>query len=800
MADCLYGEKMNYLNLPKPHGWLLWRGKKKAIANDTPLSDESLLVVSDGEAYGYVTLASPSVVSISEFERLEDEHLVRREDRKLYWPDADKLYLHRLKEWTPFESTKMVKLENGQAEIVKDVVLTPEQVELIKQVERLPKTLILLDEAVTLCDGKATYCDVVNPNKLEKILDATIAAKSADSLPLYQLALVRIPRLSFKEKKSEDTMPYSKVKRGDEWCVIKSDTEEVEKCYDNEDEADDLLASLRINVESSEGKSFRDAIIQHANVDDKSVKELIAEARKCYGENLAMPYMASGPYTFAELEALEEMKRQAYEAQELTFEFQMLSSNIFNSPDVEDKGAALTALAKEYSILVNQAVKSVDVGEDEKAEQGGYLVSGEDGNHLPTRKNGKLDHRLMGAAHAALHSGFRGRKYEGPNKAQAIAKLKRLYEQEGMDWPKGESEVLEGEKVGKRIQQRMKDKLKQAWDAISEVMNWAEPIEDEDVMSKGFGIKMVNGKPWFIAYSANAFEDREKEIFSTKSLEAYVEQAEQKQDRGYFNFWHIPGSDFAKKEWQAVPGKFLIEAGPFLDNELGQAALKFFSKYPDGHPDIAPEGWGCSVEYRYLPEERKSGIYENVWITRTSALPRMAAANIYTKGTIMAVTEQQEKAGKLLFGEERYAKLIKPAEVQTKELDEAGVASKEATTESTEVVTEKVELDEQALVEKVAKQIGIDFQPIAEALTLIAENQSKQQTQLDEMAGRIKSLEKTEDVKANTDMSRFMVSVVNRASQAEKTVVAEGDELQNKKPTETQPVAKSGAAAFFPAR
>ena len=134
MADCLYGEKVNYLNLPKPHGWLLWRGKKKAIANDTPLSGESLLVVSDGEAYGYVTLSTPSVVSISEFERLENEHLVRREDRKLYWPDADKLYLHRLKEWTPFDSTKAVKLVNGQAEIVEDIALTPEQAELIRQV------------------------------------------------------------------------------------------------------------------------------------------------------------------------------------------------------------------------------------------------------------------------------------------------------------------------------------------------------------------------------------------------------------------------------------------------------------------------------------------------------------------------------------------------------------------------------------------------------------------------------------------------------------------------------------------
>ena len=67
--------------------------------------------------------------------------------------------------------------------------------------------------------------------------------------------------------------------------------------------------------------------------------------------------------------------------------------------------------------------------------QGGYLVSGKDGDHLPTETEGKLDHHLMGAAWAALHGGYRGNKYEGPDKSEAIAKLKKLYEREKMDLP-----------------------------------------------------------------------------------------------------------------------------------------------------------------------------------------------------------------------------------------------------------------------------------------------------------------------------------------------------------------------------
>ncbi len=48
---------------------------------------------------------------------------------------------------------------------------------------------------------------------------------------------------------------------------------------------------------------------------------------------------------------------------------------------------------------------------------------------------GKLDHRLMGAAWAAQHSGFRGRVYAGPERAEAIRKLEALYRSEGMALP-----------------------------------------------------------------------------------------------------------------------------------------------------------------------------------------------------------------------------------------------------------------------------------------------------------------------------------------------------------------------------
>lgn len=58
------------------------------------------------------------------------------------------------------------------------------------------------------------------------------------------------------------------------------------------------------------------------------------------------------------------------------------------------------------------------------------------GWHLRVKDvSGKVDHGLMGAAWASLHEGYRGQKYGGPDKAQALTKLKALYKSEGMKTP-----------------------------------------------------------------------------------------------------------------------------------------------------------------------------------------------------------------------------------------------------------------------------------------------------------------------------------------------------------------------------
>jgi hypothetical protein len=117
----------------------------------------------------------------------------------------------------------------------------------------------------------------------------------------------------------------------------------------------------------------------------------------------------------------------------------------------------------EEKVEVKQVTTYVDVtNEVKKKEEDGYHPAShylvvEDPEkpstwHLRVRDvDGKLNHRLMGAAWAALHGGYRGNKYEGPNKREAIAKLKKLYEQEGMEPPATQQRTTMKEELIQKI-------------------------------------------------------------------------------------------------------------------------------------------------------------------------------------------------------------------------------------------------------------------------------------------------------------------------------------------------------------
>lgn len=339
------------------------------------------------------------------------------------------------------------------------------------------------------------------------------------------------------------------------------------------------------------------------------------------------------------------------------------------------------------------------------------------------------------------------------------------------------------------------NKLKSAAMALGDLLKFAEDEKEMDFPEgmfkgdSGFAIKTIDGKPWHFTWSTNAFEDREGEIFTTKALEQYVTENEKKEHRGFFNFWHINeedgnfSTDFAEKQWQGVWGRFLVEAGPYLDSENGQMALKFFQEFSDGHPQIAPEGWGCSPEFRYLPEERVKGIYDWLFIVRTSTLPRAAAANIWTQAkqegdVIMATKEldpQRKESAIAIFGEEKVNAGIQDALKRSQELENAGIANKESD-EPTEPV--EINLDMEKLAKAVGEHINNDLGAIGEIMATLVDG-------LKQVTEDVVQLKKGVEAKAKTEIPRFTFNL-QQASKADETVVKDDDDLKEKKPKESK--------------
>lgn len=146
------------------------------------------------------------------------------------------------------------------------------------------------------------------------------------------------------------------------------------------------------------------------------------------------------------------------------------------------------------------AKMEAELEEEEKADNSSRYLVVEDPEksstwHLPVRdENGKVNHRLMGAAWAALTVGYRGNKYQGPDKARAMAKLKKLYASEAMAppgekaleiaevlWAYNQDDVADGfnwieldkTKAGRVLSQRNIDRIERAIEELNGVLRSA---------------------------------------------------------------------------------------------------------------------------------------------------------------------------------------------------------------------------------------------------------------------------------------------------------------------------------------
>lgn len=254
--------------------------------------------------------------------------------------------------------------------------------------------------------------------------------------------------------------------------------------------------------------------------------------------------------------------------------------------------------------------------------------------HLRVRNmSGAIDHGLCGAAWAALHEGYRGSKYAGPNKQEAIAKLTAIYNQQ--EWPlPGSTSVKALEKDGER---------------------------------------------YIVLWTANAFMDRENEAFRTKALEDYVARHDATGDYGRVWFWHVKGTDFATVVWEEVVGRMLVSVAR-LDKTAYADKMYHALSHPEEYPDLLPMGWGTSHGYVYRVGDKEDGVYSFMEKFEATVLPYHRASNPWggVRGVIdMARTKEKDDALRQLVTSAIADEVLQGAEQATSVLEQAGIEFKE---------------------------------------------------------------------------------------------------------------------------
>ena len=233
------------LELQRPHGFLMWKGKKTAVLrpDDQPLDvGVALEVQTGGEAFGIVTLGKPAQMLDVEADRKEyfGEHRVYPHERKKWWPDAMKFLVYPVESFEPY-----------------------------------PETLKKGDGAPGYEEGKPPCEDCTHEGSGYCRLHSFVAEKgwTCDDFMDWR----------GEPAQKEGVMPYEVVEKGDEFCVVKKDGETV-KCHASQEKADAHLAALRINVESEEKgtelvpSDVSDTMMELARAAEKVVAELEKEA------------------------------------------------------------------------------------------------------------------------------------------------------------------------------------------------------------------------------------------------------------------------------------------------------------------------------------------------------------------------------------------------------------------------------------------------------------------------------------------------------------------------------------------
>ena len=674
--------------LVSPHGRLIWEGRKTIIVKSKQYDLQGTwLVISKentkGLAFGVAEVGPVASVQTSEFDALFKQHRVTRKEREKWWADSTKLYLYPIKSFDAFDKPAMVTVPPGVQTIMRNVQF--------------------IDKKPDIEPGQDRERPQTEEGRPRKVDDA-------ENPEVEQKATSESEEVNMPYTSMEDVNPAI---RGIKPPVTLAQANLIAKWADAmEEEADDgarspwavAIAQFKRLYQVQAGKwvkkkkSEKGFVTLQELLEERSLDEIAVKARGAGQGVGGEPQGDQGAETCVCPECGHELPHKRgvpcaeVECPKCGAAMQGKSTGEIkeseeSEPEPEFKGIWSTAQVNDFpdsSFLLVESGKKDSEGKTVPRTL----------RHLPYKDaGGKVDlphvrNAISRAPRIKLKDGSR----ISPAKATALQDKARAILAKTKPGKKELDPV--DDKGGRRLQSSkleflgsLKAKFESLLKDLGELIGWAsyddrKPAALGALFKEGSGFKALqalDGSTWLFTWTMNAFEDREQEIFTTKSIEDYVARHADDAAKGKYDFWHLPGTEFGTIMWQGTVGRFLVEAGIFDDTEIGQKAEEFFLAHPDGHPEFAPEGWGTSHKYKYREGDRKDGIYD--WFEKqlTTVLPLSAAANLYNpRLEVKTVDEKQYKALVGIWGEEIATQVVALGEQRTKELEEAGVAFKSA--------------------------------------------------------------------------------------------------------------------------
>lgn len=181
--------------------------------------------------------------------------------------------------------------------------------------------------------------------------------------------------------------------------------------------------------------------------------------------------------------------------------------------------------------------------------------------------------------------------------------------------------------------------------------------------------KDATGAYRWVAQSSTAYQDRDKEIVSTKALDADCVRADKDGDYGPLRWWHTPGLDLGDCDFNAMDGRVLIESGTFRSAAIAHKVAR------------AAAGLEISLGFLHLPTEPDAnGVFHHIKRFERSLVPRGKASNRFTafhvKELPMLDTTKVAALKQLGFSDSDITALQAQASATEKAADAEGVAYK----------------------------------------------------------------------------------------------------------------------------